>query len=39
MADPFELWRLMWSTAISRGLENLGEAAPNAAALEREHQG
>ncbi len=38
MADPFELWRLMWSTAISRGLENLGEAAPNAAALEREHQ-
>lgn len=38
MADPFELWRLMWSTAISRGLENLGEAAPNAAALERGDQ-
>ena len=38
MADPFELWRLMWSTAISRGLENLAEAAPNAGALERGRQ-
>jgi poly(3-hydroxyalkanoate) synthetase len=37
MADPFELWRRMWSTAISRGLETLAEAAPNAA-LERGHQ-
>ena len=33
MADPFELWRLMWSTAVSRGLESLAEVAPNAAAL------
>ena len=39
MADPFELWRLMWLTAISRGLESLAEAAPNAAALEGGHQG
>jgi poly(3-hydroxyalkanoate) synthetase len=31
MADPFELWPLFWSTAISRGLENLTEAAPRAA--------
>ena len=38
MADPFELWRLMWLTAISRGLESLAEAAPNAAALEGGHQ-
>jgi poly(3-hydroxyalkanoate) synthetase len=38
MADPFELWRLMWSTAISRGLESLAEAAPNAAALEGGHR-
>ncbi len=38
MPDPFELWRVMWSTAISRGLESLAEAAPNAAALERGHQ-
>jgi poly(3-hydroxyalkanoate) synthetase len=39
MADPFELWRLMWSTAISRGLGNLAEAAPNGAALEQGRQG
>jgi poly(3-hydroxyalkanoate) synthetase len=38
MADPFELWRLMWSTAISRGLESFAEAAPNAAALEGGHR-
>jgi poly(3-hydroxyalkanoate) synthetase len=38
MADPFELWRLMWSTAISRGLESLAETAPNAAARERGYQ-
>jgi poly(3-hydroxyalkanoate) synthetase len=35
MADPFELWRLMWSTAISRGLESLSEAVPNDAVLDR----
>jgi hypothetical protein len=38
MADPFELWRLMWSTAMWRGLETLAEVAPNAAALEHRHQ-
>jgi poly(3-hydroxyalkanoate) synthetase len=31
MADLFELWRLMWSTAISRGLEQLAEAVPGIA--------
>ena len=30
MADPFELWRLMWSIAISSGLEQLAEAVPGA---------
>ena len=35
MADPFELWRLMWSTAVSRGLEQLAEAVPGAAAAAR----
>ena len=35
MADPFELWRLMWSTAISRGLESLSEAVPGDAPLDR----
>jgi poly(3-hydroxyalkanoate) synthetase len=35
MADPFELWRLIWSTAISRGLESLSEAVPGDAALDR----
>jgi poly(3-hydroxyalkanoate) synthetase len=34
MADPFELWRLMWSTTISRGLESLADAVPSAAALD-----
>ena len=28
MDDPFELWRLMWSTAVSSGLEQLAEAVP-----------
>jgi len=27
MDDPFELWRLMWSTAVSSGLEELAGAA------------
>jgi poly(3-hydroxyalkanoate) synthetase len=35
MTDPFELWRLIWSTAISRGVESLAEAVPSAAAIER----
>ena len=35
MADPFELWRLMWSSAISRGLESLADTVPSAAALDR----
>ena len=30
MADPFELWRLMWSIAISSGLEQLAQAVPGA---------
>jgi poly(3-hydroxyalkanoate) synthetase len=30
MNDPFELWRLLWSTAMSRGLEHLAEAFPTA---------
>ena len=30
MADPFELWRLMWSFAISGGLEQLARAVPGA---------
>src|SRR5579871_401323 len=34
MADPFELWRLMWSSAISRGLESF-PTAPSAGALDR----
>jgi hypothetical protein len=38
MTDPFELWRLMWSTAMSRGLETLAEVAANAAALKHRHQ-
>jgi len=33
MSDPFEVWRLAWSTAFSRHLELLGEVfAPHAAA-------
>ena len=35
MADPFELWRLMWSSAISRGLESLSEPGPSDAAPDR----
>ena len=35
MADPFELWRLMWSSAISRGLESLSEPVPSNAAFDR----
>jgi poly(3-hydroxyalkanoate) synthetase len=35
MADPFELWRLMWSTAFSRGLEQLAEVIPGTTALAR----
>ena len=35
MADPFELWRLMWSTAVSSGLEQLAGAVPGAAAAAR----
>jgi poly(3-hydroxyalkanoate) synthetase len=35
MTDPFELWRLIWSTAISRGMESLAEVVPSAAAIER----
>jgi len=35
MADPFELWRLLWSSAISRGLDSLSEAVPSEAALDR----
>jgi len=35
MADPFELWRLMWSTAVSSGLEQLAEAVPGAATAAR----
>jgi len=35
MADPFELWRLMWSSAVSSGLEQLAEAVPGAATAAR----
>jgi poly(3-hydroxyalkanoate) synthetase len=35
MTDPFELWRLMWSTAISRGLEGLAEAFPRTDPLDQ----
>src|SRR5208337_2044657 len=38
MADPFELWRLTWSTAISHGLEQFAEAIPGSAALARRRQ-
>ena len=31
MDDPFELWRLMWSTAVSSGLDQLAEAVPGGA--------
>ena len=36
MADPFELWRLMWSTAVSSGLEQLAEAVPGGATAARQ---
>jgi len=35
MTDPFEFWRLLWSSAISRGLESFSEAVPSEAALDR----
>jgi poly(3-hydroxyalkanoate) synthetase len=35
MADPFELWRLMWSSAISRRLESLADTVPSDAAVDR----
>ena len=35
MADPFELWRLMWSFAISGGLEQLAHVVPGAAVAAR----
>ena len=35
MADLFELWRSMWSTAISRGLEQLVDAVPGTAVANR----
>ena len=34
MADPLELWRLLWSSAISRGLESF-PSAPSVNALDR----
>jgi hypothetical protein len=33
MADPFELWRRMWSTAILRGLEQFAEVVPRTACV------
>ncbi len=30
MADPFELWRSLWSFAISSGLEQLVQSVPGA---------
>jgi len=38
MADPFELWRLMWSTALSRGPEQFAEATLGTSALTRPRQ-
>ena len=35
MADPFELWRLAWSAAMSRGLEQFVESIPGTPALAR----
>jgi poly(3-hydroxyalkanoate) synthetase len=35
MADPFELWRLMWSSAITRGLESFADTVPSDAAVDR----
>jgi len=34
-ADPFELWRSMWSIANSTGVEQLADAVPGAAATAR----
>ncbi len=36
MADPFELWRLAWSTAFSRGLEQFAEIIPGKTQLARQ---
>ncbi len=33
MADPFELWRLVWSTAAAHGLERFADAFPVSSAL------
>ena len=38
MADAFELWRLMWLTAVSRGLEELADAVPGTGAAARRRQ-
>ena len=38
MADPFELWRILWSSAISRGLESLSEAIPREVALDQDRR-
>ena len=35
MADPFELWRLMWSTAVSSGLEQLAGTVSGGTAAAR----
>ena len=35
MPDPFELWCLMWSMAVSSGLEQLTEAVPGGATAAR----
>jgi poly(3-hydroxyalkanoate) synthetase len=35
MPEPFELWRSMWSFAISSGLERLADAVPGATAAAR----
>ena len=33
MSDPFEVWRLAWSTAFARSLELLGDVSAPYAAL------
>jgi hypothetical protein len=38
MADLLELWRSIWSTAISRGLDQLVDAVPGAAVANRSLQ-
>jgi len=35
MADPFELWRLMWTTAVAHGLERFADSFPSGAAQDR----